>query len=477
MKPKFPVSSRRDFLKNAGIATGFLIIPSGWLHGEDVPSNRINVAAVGLGGQGSTDIGGVVKAGAKIVALCDVVTDKPARAIQQRFPDAQPFADYRKMLDKLHKDIDAVIVSTPDHSHFTIALDAIHRGKHVYVQKPMCHSIDQVRRLSKAAADAKIVSAMGNQGHSSSHIRMAREWFEAGLFGHIPTIDAWDGQYMPAPKRYADPSPKPDNLEWDLWLGPAKYRPYFRGVAPGWRPYIEFGSGSLGDMAAHIIDPAYYILDLDVPEKVEILEREDFSDVGFASHAKLVYHFPAKGKRGPVKIVWWHGKDYRPKAPEGLEYKEFKDRQDDPNLPDDPQKNLHSGVTGWLGKKHKDGLTLNGSLFYGEKVTFNMGQYGDFFFTAPQAKFAELKEKAPPQKYKRHKGGHYRAWVNAIRDKEQAVSDFSYAGPLTEVICMGNIALRLGRDLRWNAKEGKFINDDQANALIHDPAPREGFHS
>ena len=133
-------------------------------------------------------------------------------------------------------------------------------------------------------------------------------------------------------------------------------------------------------------------------------------------------------------------------------------------------------MTGWLGKKHDDGLTLNGSLFYGEKVTFNIGQYGDFFFTVPPSKFTELKEKSPPQKYKRYKGGHYRAWVDAIRNGEKAVSDFSYAGPLTETIIMGNIALRLGRDLRWDTKTGKFINDDQANALIQDPAPRAGFH-
>ncbi|MDR3229317.1 MAG: Gfo/Idh/MocA family oxidoreductase [Puniceicoccales bacterium] len=476
-------TTRRDFLKNAGLTAGLLILPTGFLRGENAPSNRINVAMVGPGGQGRTDMRGVLNAGGKVVAICDVVTDLPA-GVKKRFAgdyphvaDAQTFTDYRVMLDKLGKDIDAVIVSTPDHTHFTVALDSIQRGKHVYVQKPMCHSIDQVRRLSKAAADAKVVSSMGNQGHSSNHIRMVKEWFEAGLFGEIKKIDCWDGQFMRGSQHYAAPKPQPKNLAWDLWLGPAKYRPFFPGVAPGWRPYYEFGSGSLGDMAAHIIDPAYYILDLDYPEKIEILERKDYTEVAYASHTKMIFHFPAKGNRGPVQLVWWHGKDFRPKAPTDLEYKEFNERKNDENLPEDPRLNLHGGVTGYLGRKHNDGLTLNGSLFYGEKVTFNMGQYGDFFFTAPKTKFAELKAKEPPKKYSRFKGGHYKDWVKSIRTGGKAVSDFAYAGPLTEVICMGNIAQRLGRDLRWDAKNGKFINDDQANALIFDQPPRQGFHA
>jgi predicted dehydrogenase len=330
--------------------------------------------------------------------------------------------------------------------------------------------------VSKAAADAKVVSSMGNQGHSSNHIRMVKEWYEAGFFGEISTVEAWDGQYMRAPAAYQNPAPQPKEINWDLWLGPAKFRPYFPGVVHAWRPFIEFGSGSLGDMAAHIMDPAYYILDLGTPEKIELLERKDFSDVGYAAHAKLVYHFPANGKRGPVKVIWRHGRNFRPKPPEGLHYEEFEQRKNDENLPPDPRTDLHPSVGGSLGKKRDDGLTLNGSLFYGEKLAFNMGQYGDFFYTAPHEKFAELKAKEPPKKYPRYKG-HYRDWVGAIRNGTKAVSDFNYAGPLTEVIIMGNIALRLGRDLNWDAKKNEFVNDAEANALIKDPAPRAGFHA
>ncbi|MDR0536018.1 MAG: Gfo/Idh/MocA family oxidoreductase [Puniceicoccales bacterium] len=469
--------SRRNFLKTAGAAAGFLIIPSGWLRGQDAPSNRVNIAAVGFGNQGKTDIKGMKIGQATIRGLCDVDSKRLAEVCGM-YPEAAPFEDYRVMLDKLQREVDAVVVSTGDHSHFTIALDAIQRGKHVYVQKPMAHSLDQVRRLSKAAADAKIVSSMGNQGHSSNHIRMVKEWREAGFFGEIQKVDCWDGQHMGAVQSFPKTRPVPANLNWDLWLGPAQYRDYIPGLHPGtWRNFHEFGSGSLGDMAAHIMDPAYYILDLDIPEKIEILELKETSPITYPGHAKMVFHFPANATRGPVKIVWWHGRNFRPVPPEGLHYQG--NREDDENLPENPALNLHPGAVknGGLVRRQKDGLTLNGSLFYGEKLAFNMGQYGDYFYTAPHEKFAELKAKAPPQKYGRFKGGHYKDFVNAIRNGKKAVSDFSYAGRLTQVICMGNIALRLRRTLNWSFAKEEFINDPEANALIKSPAPRAGFHA
>ncbi|MDR3229084.1 MAG: Gfo/Idh/MocA family oxidoreductase, partial [Puniceicoccales bacterium] len=217
--------SRRSFLKTAAAAAVPFILPSGFLRGQNAPSNRLNVAVVGIGGQGRMDLRGVRNAGASIVAVCDVQSDR--LAVNAKFAGLTAerlFADYRVMFDKLGKDIDAAIVATPDHAHFTVALDAMQQGKHVYVQKPLCHSVDQVRRLAKAAIDTKVVTSMGNQGHSSSHIRMVREWFEAGLFGKISKIDAWDGQFKADPKRYAASAPTPAALNWDLWLGPAQMR-------------------------------------------------------------------------------------------------------------------------------------------------------------------------------------------------------------------------------------------------------------
>ena len=465
--------SRRDFLKNASLASGLLILPAGFLRGQNAPSNRINVAAVGFGGQGRRDAKGTQSSGANVAAVCEVNSQRLGE-MRKAFPQARAFEDYRVMLDKMGNDLDAVIVATHDSSHFTIALDAIQRGKHVYVQKPMCHSIDQCRRLVKAAADNKVVSSMGNQGHSSNHIRLAREWYEAGLFGNIITVDAWTGQHMTAPKAYGPPVPVPKHLNWDLWLGPVSWREYSNGVLT-WRRFREFGSGPLGDMAAHVMDPAFFIFDLDAPEKIEVLEYREDSPIGYPGTAKLAYHFPAKGKRGPIKMIWWHGKDgFRPTAPEGLVY-QGRNEQDELNL-DDPKVNLHIKIRD-LSARRNDGLTLSGSLFHTDKMSFFMGQYGDFLYTAPHEKFAELKEKSPPVKYKRSKGGHYRDWINAIRTGGKAVSDFAYAGPLTELIIMGNIALCLKRTLHWDAKRNEFTNDAEANALIFSPKPRAGFHA
>ena len=474
MKTQQSTFSRRDFLKNASLATGFLILPTGFLRGQNAPSNRINVAIAGFGGQGKTDAKGVASAGANIAAVCEVDSQRLG-TMKRAFPQARTFEDYREMLDKMGKDLDGVVVATHDSSHFTITLDAIQRGKHVYVQKPMCHSIDQCRRLVKAAADNKVVSSMGNQGHSSNHIRLAREWYEAGLFGNITTVDAWTGQYMRAPNAYRPPAPVPKQINWDLWLGPVSWREYSPGIVHAWRPYREFGSGPLGDMAAHVMDPAFFIFDLDAPEKIEVLEYREDSPIGYPGTAKLAYHFPAKGKRGPIKMIWWHGKDgFRPTAPEGLVY-QGRNEQDELNL-DDPKVNLHIKIRD-LSARRNDGLTLSGSLFHTDKMSFFMGQYGDFLYTAPHEKFAELKEKSPPVKYKRSKGGHYRDWINAIRTGGKAVSDFAYAGPLTEIIIMGNIALRLKRTLHWDANRNEFTNDAEATALIKSPPPRPGFHA
>jgi predicted dehydrogenase len=454
------VRSRRDFLRNTGLATGFLLLPSGFLRGETAPSNRINVASIGVTGMGDGDIRGVRNAGGNIIALCDVNSRNLAGA-RRGFPEAQAFEDYRVMFDKLGKDIDAVTVSTPDHTHFSISLAAVESGKHVYVQKPMCHTVDQIRRLTKAATERNIVSQMGNQGHSSQHIRLVREWYEAGLFGEISEVSAWTTQPLTPTQRegskaYRPHVPVPSELNWDLWLGPVSFREYSPDIAPQqWRAYYEFGCGSLGDMAAHIIDPAYYALDLGAPEKIEFVSASSQSEVSFPDRCKLVYHFPGNGKRGPVKLSWSQGRGpgVKPPVPAGL------------SLPEG----------GGLARRQADGLTMSGSIFHGKQVTFSMGQYGDFFFTAPASKLEELKPKAPAIKYPRPKGGHYRDWVDAIREGRKAVSDFSYAGPLTEVIQLGVIAQRVQRTLNWDARAGKFINDDEANKFLVAPVPREGF--
>jgi predicted dehydrogenase len=459
--PSPAAPSRRSFLKTAGLATGgLLLLPTGFLRGANAPSNRVNVAGVGAGGMGWGDINNVRNAGGNIVALCDVDANNLA-ATGRRYPAAKRFVDYRELFDKMAKDIDAVIVGTPDHVHFTIALAAVELGKHVYVEKPMCRTVDQTRRLTQAAAAKNIVSQMGNQGHSSTHIRLVKEWYEAGLFGEISEVDTWTAQpltpsFREGSTEYLPSVPVPKNLNWDLWLGPAQPIDYRPEIAPQrWRAYYEFGCGSLGDMAAHVIDPAYYILDLGAPEKIEFIEASSKTAISYPDRCKLVYHFPANAKRGPVKLRWSQGRGsgVKPPTPEGL------------SIP----------AGGGLAKRERDGLTLSGSLFYGKKCVFNMGQYGDFFYTAPHTRLEELKEHAPPHTYPRPKGGHHRNWLDAIRTGTKSVSDFSYSGPLTETIQLGVIAQRVQRTLIWDAKAGKFSGDEEANRLLVAAPPRKGF--
>ncbi|MDR2845302.1 MAG: Gfo/Idh/MocA family oxidoreductase [Puniceicoccales bacterium] len=440
--PKSLAPTRRSFLKNAALATGgLLILPTGFLRGQTAPSNRINIAAIGVGGMGFGDLTGVATAGGTIGAVCDVDAIRLARA-QRAFPDAQAFADYRELFEKRGKDIDAVVVSTPDHLHFTIACTAVELGKHVYVQKPMCHTVDQVRRLSSLAAEKKVATQMGNQGQSSSHIRKAREWYEAGLIGAVSQVEAWTNRphWPQGMSAYRPVEKAPPHLDWNLWLGPVSERPYSPKIAPfDWRGYYEFGCGALGDMGIHLINDAFYVLSLTAPTKIEV-EIPRPSAVAFPAKSTLTYHFPAHGDRGPVKLVWREGGE-KPPVPDGT-----------------------------------DALPDNGSLILGSAAALSLSGWSDTFTPLVTAeKRAALLAASPPTKYPRVKGSHYRNWLDAIRKGTQASSHFGYAGPFAETILLGVIAQRLGRTLHWDAAAGRFTNDAEANQLLTAPPPRAGF--
>ena len=439
---KKQILSRRDFLKNAGIASGFLILPSGWLRGQNAPSNRINTAHVGIGGQGRSDLDGTVRGGVTPIGLCDVDTVRLANSLKNH-SKAEGFADYRKMFDKLGKDIDAVVVSTPDHTHFTAAYTAVGLGKHVYVQKPLCHTIDQVRRLTKLAAEKKVITQMGNQGQSSAHIRKAKEWYEAGLLGDVDLVEAWSDRpiwpqgFPEYPKAKAIPS----NLDWELWQGPAKQRPYGDGIAPfKWRGFLDYGCGALGDMAIHLMNDAFYVLDLTAPTKIEVSDLAGQSRVAYPTKSRITYYFPGNEKRGQVKVVWSDGK-LKPKPPAGA-----------------------------------GGLGDNGSLLHGKNFVLSLCGWGNTFHPYVEKEaYAALNKNAPAVKYPRIKGGHYKDWVDSIRSNVPASSNFNYSGPFAEIILLGVIAQRLGRTLNWDGKAGQFIGDAEANALVKDVSHNPGF--
>ncbi len=441
--------SRRDFLKNAGLATSLLILPSSVLgrEGNTSPNSRIRVASIGVGNMGWGDVNGVADTGAEIVGLCDV-DENTLNQAGEKFSSAKKFRDYREMLEKLGKEIDAVTISTPDHMHFSATMTAMMMKKHVYVQKPMAHTVDQCYRMADAAKKYGIVSQMGNQGHSNSHIRVAKEWYEAGLLGDVAEISTWTNRaashWPQGMNEYPPQGNAPANLDWNLWLGPVADMPYHKDIAPfRWRAYYQFGCGALGDMAVHIMDPANYIFDLGAPTKIEVdLFGAKPAKVSFPVKDKLTFYYPGNAKRGPIKITWQEGPGSKPETPKGLR-----------------------------------GLDDNGgSILYGSKETALLGSWGNSFDIAgDEAHFAALREKAPRPKYPRIKGTHYRNWIDAIKNGGKASSDFSYAAPFTANILIGTIAQRLGRNLEWDDKNRRFKNDDEANALLKAPAPRKGF--
>ena len=329
--------SRRAFLgTSAAAAVAATIVPSRVL-GQDAPSNKLNIAVIGAGGRGRANLLGI--AAENVVAISDVDLARGANMIKQH-GQAKLFRDFRVMLDEMDKDIDAVVVSTPDHTHYVAAMAAIERGKHVYCEKPLAHSVYEVRALTEAARKRGVQTQMGNQGHSSEDIRLCCEWVRAGRIGEVREVHAWSdrpagGYAFPASMpRPTETPPIPDTLDWDLWLGPANYRPYHPAYAPiFWRSWIDFGTGPLGDMGCHILDPAFWALQLGSPTSVEAntsynpdpslwktlfggevdhkepvaQQIEQMRTETYPSASIIRYEFPAHGAMPPVQLTWYDG--------------------------------------------------------------------------------------------------------------------------------------------------------------------------
>jgi len=452
MKTSDTKLGRRTFLQGtgAGIA-GFTIVPRHVLGGPGrrAASDKINVACIGVGGRGRANVGGV--SGENIVAMCDV-DDRRAAGTYKQHPKAKTFHDFRKMLDEVDKSIDAVVVATPDHTHAVACLDAIKRGKHVYCEKPLAHSIGEVRRLRAAAAENKVITQLGNQGHSSSRIRSFCEWVWDGAIGAVKEVHAFCG-VGPRPGSYSrigllprlkDKEVVPEGLNWDLWLGPAQKRPYHSMFLPGaWRGWLWFGTGNIGDWICHVVDPSFWALDLGAPTSV----RAEANDYDPKKHAcvyppgtKVTYRFAAKGKRGPVTLTWYDGNKIPPR-PADLE-------------------------------KGRD-YPRTGAIVIGEKGTIIHGSHGaGGARIVPDKKMREYKQPEPTIPRVR---GHHADWLDAVRKGKQAGSNFEYGGPLTELALLGLIAVQfLGQELHWDAAGMRFTNCAEANALI-DPPYRPGW--
>ncbi len=434
--------SRRTFLRNsvmggslaAAAANGF---PLFWTPKKGFSRNRLNIACVGCGGKGYSDIHGVHRAGGNIVALCDVDYARAARAFSD-FPEAKRYKDYRRMLEDLDKEIDAVTVSTPDHMHFPVAMLAVEMGKHVYVQKPLTHTIWEARTLAEAVRRKGVASQMGNQGHANEGTRLVYEWVRSGAIGPVREVHLYTDRpiWKQGLRRYPDRQTPPATLEWDLWLGVAPWRPYHQGYQPfSWRGWWDFGCGALGDMACHIMDASFWALDLRNPEWVEAQSDAAGPDVT-PTWSIITYQFGRRHGMPPVKMVWYDGGKKPPRPPD-----------------------LEKGRSLPRG---------NGQIIVGEKATIMATCYCSSARIIPEKKMRAIGK--PPHMVDRVKGGHYAEWIRACRGGKPAGSNIpGHAGPLTETVLLGNLAIRAGKRITWDGRRLHCPNAPEADRFIRTP--------
>lgn len=410
--------TRRDFVHASAAATAFTIVPRHVLgRGFRAPSDTLNIACIGVGGMGRNDVKGV--AGENLIALCDVDW-KAADESFRTNPKAKRYRDYREMLDREHKSIDAVTISTPDHTHAVAAMAALRAGKHVYCQKPLARTMYEVQTLMReAAARPKQVTQMGNQGHTFEGTRQIREWVEAGVVGPVREVHYWTNRpiWPQGIERPTEQHNPPPTLDWNLWLGPAADRPYHPAYAPfRWRGWWDFGTGALGDMACHGLDAAFWALDLGYPSRVVPESTKLFSETA-PTASRVTFSFPAKGNRGEVTLVW-------------------RDGSLSPPRPRDLAAELAWPV--W---------DIGGQLWLGDKGTILAGMYGEDPRLLDATADAALRANMPAQAYPRSKGV-YPEWIEACKGNGKTLSTFDgHAGPLTTLVLLGCLAVRYGSGL------------------------------
>lgn len=459
--------TRRRFVKGTAAAAPLVLLPA--LSRNVMGANeKINCAAIGAGGKGSSDIGKCSSAGENIVALCDV--DQNRAAAFKKFPDAQKFDDFRKMLDKAHKGIDAITISTPDHCHAIAAAASIQLGKHVYVQKPLTHTVYEARLLRQLARKHKVCTQMGNQGSSLDSLRSGIEIVQSGGIGDVSEVHVWSNrpvwpQGASAMKKVAEGEKKlaekpegertPKTLNWDAWLGPAAERPYNPAYLPfNWRGFWDFGTGALGDMACHTMNLPFWALELQYPSSFQAKVPKVYS-ITPPEWSVIQFEFPKRkvvktGKElAPVSLTWYDGtRTGLPKEERTFETK------------------LKA-----LGINRPNG---SGSLFIGSRgALYAPGDYGHSISLLPKEDFNEYK--APEAWLPRRGGGNFdqhqtNEWLEAIHNNkpDHAFSNFEYAAYFTEIILLGNLAMRVpGEKVKWDGKAMKSPNVAEANQYVN----------
>lgn len=435
--------SRRRFLAQAAIGSSFLIVPRYVLGGpgQESPNNKVNIAGIGFGGQGAWDLDQV--SSENIVALCDVDWGY-AEKIFDKYPNAKRYKDYRKMLEA-EKNIDAVVIATPDHNHAHISVAAMKAGKHVYCEKPLTRTVREARVVAQTARETKVATQMGNQGMAFEGNRQINEWLWAGAIGPVREVHVWSDRpthrgklplwWAQGIERPTDTPPVPEGLDWDLWLGPAPSRPYNPAYAPfRWRGWWDFGSGGIGDMGIHNLAPVFSALKLGAPTSVLASSTSVFKET-VPLACTVHYQFPARGDMPPVKLHWYDG-GLLPERPAELPE----------NQPLDPE---------------------DGIIFVGEKGKMLVtGWGGEHPRLLPE--FLDKDYQRPPKTLPRSIG-HHKEWLDACKGNSSVPrSNFGFAGPLTEAVLLGSVCVRNGGDqLDWDSENLKITNDPDANQYLH----------
>ena len=463
--------SRRSFLKNAAMLSAASAVPS-FLTKAYGQSNslkageKVNLACIGIGNQGGSDVFSFAKTGlANFVAFCDVDMGAPhTLKVLEQFPDVPRFQDFRTMLDKMGSKIEAVSVGVPDHSHFAITMMAMALGKHVYVEKPMARTFNEVELMMKAARKyPKVVTQMGNQGHSEANYFQFKAWKEAGIIKDVTAITAhmnsarrwhnWDASIKQLPPKESIPA----TLDWDTWHGVTQLHDYNHDYINGqWRCWYDFGMGALGDWGAHLIDTAHEFLDLGLPYEVSMLKAEGHNSFFYPKSSTILFRFPARGNMPACDITWYDGVNNLPPIPAGYGVMGL-----DPNIP--PPSN---------GKLEP--VKFNpGKIIYSKELTFKGGSHGSTLSIIPEDKAKDMASKLPfvPET----PSNHYANFLKACKGEEKTRSPFAIAGPLSQVFSLGVMVQKLNTKIQFDRNTKKITGNTLANDMLVGLPPRKGW--
>jgi len=466
--------TRRKFIKDSLITAGaFSILPSTAILAQKnrngiksaFPSDKINMAFVGIGNQAGWDLRNFMATGlVNNVAMCDVdMGGQQTLENMKKYPNVPRFQDFRKMFDKMSNKIDAVCIGVPDFSHFPVTMLAMSLGKHVYVEKPLSRTFQESELLMKAEKKYKVVTQMGNQGHSGANYFQFKAWVEAGIIKDVTKVTAhmngarrwhgWDTSMTSFPQG----QPIPETMDWDTWLTIAQHHDYNKDFVNGqWRCWYDFGMGALGDWGAHIIDTIHQFLDLGLPYEVDPIKIEGPNSLFFPQASTLEFKFPKRKKMPPLTITWYDGVKNIPEVPKGYGKCKL-----DPNIP--------APSTGKIQPS-----TLNpGKEIYSKDLTFKGGSHSSTLSIIPEEAAEAMKSKLP--EVPKSPSNHHENFVKSVMGQEETRSPFSISGPLSQVLVLGTLAQRLGTKLKFDRKGKKITNNDFANQLLTGTPPRKGW--